>query len=106
MRCGSMSGGLLGGLAELEGEVDEPLDLGRAQPAGETGHRSVALGDAPTDGRAVSLAHHGRGDEVEIRVAVEVAGNPSSCRAVATGAGGPVELGRGQVLRGATGERH
>src|SRR5262245_44502289 len=106
MRWGSMSASLLGGLAELEGEVDEPLDLLRAQPAGEAGHRAVALDDALADGRAVTLAHHGRGDEIEIRVAVEIARISAAVVAVAAGAGGAVERGRGEVLGGTTGERH
>src|SRR5436305_324556 len=99
-----MSRGLLGGVAELQRVVDEPLDLLRFEPALEGRHRAVAFGDALTDGGAVAAQRHGRGEEAGARVQGERAGVPLSTVAVAAGAIGVVELGRREVLPGAAGD--
>src|SRR5436305_11048608 len=99
-----MSRGLLGGMAELQRVVDEPLDLLRFEPALEGRHRAVAFGDALTDGGAVAAQRHGRGEEAGARVEGERAGVPLSTVAVAAGAVGVVELGRREVLPGAAGD--
>src|SRR6185295_3595913 len=101
-----MSGALLLGLtAELKGEIDQPLDLLGFEPAGEAGHRAIAFGDALPDGCAVAAAHHGRGGEVEIRIEAQRARISLSPLAMAAGAIGLVELGCGEGLPGAAGER-
>src|SRR5436305_15321991 len=92
-----MSRSLLG-IAELEGEVDEPLDLLPVEPAGEAGHRPIPLPDALAHRRAVAAPHHGRGEQSEVRVEGEVIALPLPPRAVAAGAVGGVALRRGQLL--------
>lgn len=72
---------------------------------GEAGHGTVTFGDALADGRAVASLHHGRGKEVQIRIAIKVAGIPSSLTTVAAGAVGLVQLGRRQSFPGAGGEQ-
>src|SRR3954463_4249085 len=92
-----MSRSLLG-IAELEGEVDEPLDLLPVEPAGGGGHRPIPLPDALAHRRAVAAPHHRRGEQIEVRVEGEVVALPLPPLAVAAGAVGGVELRRGQVL--------
>src|SRR4051794_34833552 len=99
-----MSRSLLGGAAELERVVDEPLHLLRGEAALEAGHRAVALGDALADGRAVAAQRHGRDEQVGVGIEGQRARVPLSPVAVATGAVGLVELGRGEVLPGAAGK--
>src|SRR5215203_203591 len=96
-----MSGALFRGMTELESEIDQPLDLAGREPAREARHGAVALGDALPDGRAVAPPHHGRGEEVQVRVELEGAAVALPFRAVAAGAVGLVELGSRQVLPGA-----
>src|SRR5215216_2354105 len=101
MSGNSPSAWFVGGAAELEHEVDQPLDLLTVKPAGEARHRAVALGDALADGRAVTAPHHGRGEEVEVRVEIAGARIARALFAMAAGAVGLVELGRREVLPGA-----
>src|SRR5436309_2106454 len=87
-----------GRAAELEGEVAGALDLLPVEPAGEAGHRPIPLPDALAHRRAVAAPHHGRGEQIEVRVEGEVIALPLPPLAVAAGAVGGVELRRGQVL--------
>ncbi len=71
----------------------------------EAGHGSAAFGNALPDGGAVAPPHHGRGEEVQIRVAVEITAIPASLRAVAAGAVSPIQLGRRESFPDAGGEQ-
>src|SRR4029077_14678827 len=103
--CGSMSRSLLGCAVELYREVDEPLDLPGVETPREGGHRSVALPDATADRRAVAAPHHGRGEEVQVRIEEQRVGVPLAppMLAMAAGAVGRVELRRRQVPARAAG---
>src|SRR5215213_3608483 len=101
MSGNSPSAWFVGGAAELEREVDQPLDLLTVEPAGEARHRAIALGDALPDGRAVAAPHHRRGEEVQVRVEIAGARVARTLVAVAAGAVGLVELGRREVFPGA-----
>src|ERR1700710_957158 len=103
-----MSRALLGSLhiaAELKREVDDPLDLQGVQAPPEAWHRPIALPDAPADGRAVATAHHGGGEQVQVRIEDERIGIalPFPALAMAAGAVGRVHLRSGEVLMSAAG---
>jgi hypothetical protein len=99
-----MSRFLLWGTAELESEVDEPLDLLRVEPASEARHRTFALGNLVANRRAVTVADQGRGAEVEVGIEAQTARVSLAAFAMAAGAVAPIELRGGEVLAGAAGE--
>src|SRR3954468_13119561 len=98
-----MSRSLLGGVAERDRVVDEPLDLPGVEPAFEGRHRALAFGDALADRRAVAPQSHGRGEEVGVRVEFQRARDSLPAVAMAAAAIGVIELGSRQVFPPATG---
>src|SRR5436305_2279147 len=84
---------------ELQSEIDDPLHLLRREPAGEGGHRAVAVADALPHGGAVPPPHHGGGEQVEIRIELHRLLRPLPAVTVAARALVLVERGRAAVAR-------
>src|SRR5258708_34369513 len=100
-----MSWCLLGGVAELNREVDEPLDLLGIEPALEGRHRARAFGNAFADRRAVATQRHGRGEKVGVRVEGQRPRVSLPLGTVAATAISRVELWSREVFPGATREQ-